>query len=109
MGAGWGDCGGSGGRSVQRVWRERYQRQVQRHDEQELHIQDGCLVLADGRLPALRDIADPVMLGVHQAALEDAVPGGTARSSAPVYIPRDAQAEGPVVKPAPPLLLFTDF
>src|ERR1039457_4863324 len=57
------------------VWQERYRRLVQRRDEQEFRIQDGCLVLADGRLPAVSDITNPVTLGVHLAG---AAPGGGA-------------------------------
>jgi tetratricopeptide (TPR) repeat protein/membrane protein YdbS with pleckstrin-like domain len=77
------------------VWQERYRRQIQRRDEQELHIRDGCLVLADGRLPAVHDITDPVMLGVHQtAALAGAAASsGAARTGAPAYVPRDVDDE----------------
>jgi hypothetical protein len=77
------------------VWQERYRRLVQRRDEQEFRIQDGCLVLADGRLPAVSDITNPVTLGVHQAAaLAGAAPGGgAARPGAPAYIPRDVDGE----------------
>ena len=67
---------------------------MQRRDEQEFRIQDGCLVLADGRLPAVGDITDPVTLGVHRAA---ALPLQrlTARPwpSAPAYVPRDVDGE----------------
>ena len=76
------------------VAQKRYQRLVQRRDEQELHIQEGCLVLADGRLPAVRDITDPVTLGVHRAAaLADTAPDGQAMAGAPAYVPRDIDGE----------------
>ncbi len=77
------------------MWQERYRRQVQRRDEQEFRIQDGCLVLADGRLPAVSDITNPVTLGVHQAAaLTGTAPDSrTARPGAPAYIPRDLDGE----------------
>jgi hypothetical protein len=42
------------------VARDSYMRQVQRRDEQRSSIQDGCLVLAGGGLPKVRDITDPV-------------------------------------------------
>ena len=74
------------------AWQQRYRRLALR-DEQAFQIQNGCLVLADGQLPVVRDIADPVMLGVHQ------VPPGnaperyrTARSGLPAYVPRDVDA-----------------
>ena len=53
---------------------QRYQRQAQRRDEQDFRMQDGCLVLADGRLPLVRDITDPVLVGVHRAQAPAAVP-----------------------------------
>jgi membrane protein YdbS with pleckstrin-like domain len=34
------------------VWRERYGRLAERRDEESFRTEDGCLVLADGRLPA---------------------------------------------------------
>ena len=77
------------------VWQERYKRLLQRRDEQEFRIQDGCLVLPDGRLPAVRDITDPVRLGVHRAATpSNAAPGGrTSKPSSPAYVPRDIDGE----------------
>ena len=68
------------------VWLDRYRRITLRGDEQELGIQTACLVLSDGRLPAVRDITNPVALGVHQAAQ-----GLT--SGAPAYIARDVDSE----------------
>ena len=50
------------------IAQDRYRRQHEPRDEQQFRIQDGCLVLADGQLPAVRDITDPVRLGMHQAA-----------------------------------------
>ncbi len=60
--------------------------------------QDGCLVMADGDLPMVRDIKDPVVLGVHRAApvavsAGQADGGKLAGEYAPAYIPRDVDAE----------------
>jgi tetratricopeptide (TPR) repeat protein len=76
------------------VWQDRYKRLAKRRDEELFRTEDGCLVLADGRLPAVRDITDPVLLGVHKAA-PAAVPvdgGGRAREHVPSYVPRDVDA-----------------
>ena len=76
------------------VSQERYRRLALRRDEQEFSVQAGCLVLADGRLPAVRDISDPVRLGVHKAAaLIDSAPSSGTELGAPAYVPRDADAE----------------
>ena len=75
-------------------WQDRYRRLLRHLDEQQFRIQDGCLVLADGRLPTVRDITDPVMLGVHQAAASTIVArDGQAVSGPPAYVPRDVDAE----------------
>ena len=63
---------------------------MQLRDEQELRIQEGCLVLPDGRLPVVGDLADPVILGVHRAA---AARDGQTVADAPAYIPRDVDGE----------------
>jgi tetratricopeptide (TPR) repeat protein len=75
------------------VAQNRYGGMVQRRDEQELRMQDGSLVLPDGRLPAVRDITDPVLLGVHPAATVAAVRDGHVVSGAPEYVPRDVDSE----------------
>lgn len=78
------------------AWQERYRRRLQRRDEQEFRLQDGCLVLADGRLPTVCEITDPAVLGVHRAA---AVPlnitsdGAGGGAGAPVYVPRDVDGQ----------------
>ncbi|HEX6518772.1 MAG TPA: tetratricopeptide repeat protein [Streptosporangiaceae bacterium] len=71
-------------------WQECYRRGVQRRDDQEFCLQDGCLVLADGRLPTVREITNPVVLGVHPAAAVPAIvtPDGSG-AGAPAYVPRD--------------------
>jgi membrane protein YdbS with pleckstrin-like domain len=76
------------------VWQARYAQLVQRSDEQAFRTQDGCLVLARGRLPRVRDITDPVLLGVHKAApltsVADTSGGGRAAGEhVPAYVPRD--------------------
>jgi hypothetical protein len=74
------------------AWQDRYRRIVQRRDELEFRLQDGCLVLADGRLPAVREITNPVVLGVHPAA--PAVPDGAGGGAgAPAYVPRDVDGQ----------------
>jgi hypothetical protein len=74
------------------VWQDRYKRLAERRDQESFRTEDGCLVLADGRLPQVRDITDPALLGVHRAA-SAAVPadgGGRAGEHVPAYVPRDA-------------------
>src|SRR6266851_8942419 len=76
------------------LWQERYRRLLQRHDEQAFKTEDGCLVLADGRLPCVRDITDPVVLGVHKATpIRIHADGHDTRQAAaehvPAYVPRD--------------------
>ncbi|MFC0550393.1 tetratricopeptide repeat protein [Planotetraspora thailandica] len=77
--------------AVSGVWQERYKRIATRHDETAMKLQDGCLVLADGRLPKVSQVDDPIRLGVHPAiALSD---GSGQNTQAPAYVPRDADAE----------------
>jgi tetratricopeptide (TPR) repeat protein len=76
------------------VWQERYRRLVLRRDELALKIEDGCVVLSDGRLPHVRDMTDPVLLGVHKAPPAVIVAGRhgageQAREHAPAYVSRD--------------------
>ncbi len=79
------------------VWQQRYIGLLQRRDEQAFKTEDGCLVLADGRLPRVGDITDSVLLGVHKAA-PAAIPGGrgsglSAGEHVPAYVPRDSAAQ----------------
>ena len=77
------------------MWQQRYQQQAQRRDEQDFRVQDGCLVLADGRLPQVRDITNPVLVGVHSAQDPAAAPpaGHALEAGAPAYVPRDMDAQ----------------
>ena len=69
------------------VWQEHHSRRVKRRDELSFRLQDGCLVLDDGRPPSVGEIADPVVLGVHPAAAATTAADGLA--GIPAYIPRD--------------------
>ena len=73
------------------VWQQRYQRVAERRDQQEFRVQDGCLVLAGGRLPTVRDMSDhPLTLGVHQSPAPTAgVVEGQTLPGTPTYVPRD--------------------
>jgi tetratricopeptide (TPR) repeat protein len=80
------------------VSQDRYIRLAKRRDEQGFRTEDGCLVLADGRLPSVRHITDPVQLGVHRAALATVpvnVAGAAERAGdhVPAYVPRDVDTE----------------
>jgi tetratricopeptide (TPR) repeat protein len=73
------------------VWRDRYQRQGQRRDEQAVEIQEGCLMIS-GRLPKVSQIRDPLQLGVHPAPTGDLAldrEPSTVISKVPAYVPRD--------------------
>lgn len=74
-------------------WQERYKRVAQRRDEQSWRIEDGCLVLGSGRVPRVREITDPIGLGVHPSAPAEpagrAGGGVVAGSRVPPYVPRD--------------------
>jgi tetratricopeptide repeat protein len=76
------------------VWQDRYKRLAERRDEESFRTEDGCLVLSDGRLPAVHDITDPVLLGVHKAAPAVVLAEGEGRASEhiPAYVPRDVDA-----------------
>lgn len=74
------------------VWQERYRRMAERGEALELEVAGGCLVLSSGRLPQVRDVTDPVQLGVHPSAPAKSVTGdGLER--VPPYIPRDIDVE----------------
>jgi tetratricopeptide (TPR) repeat protein len=83
------------------VTQDRYLRHAQRRDERKFTLQDGCLVLPGGDLPRVRDITDPVRIGVHKAApatgpaTAEGAPStaGHAPAHAPAYVPRDVDGE----------------
>src|ERR1700722_4573224 len=75
------------------AWQERYRRHAQRRDDQGFRLQNGCFVLADGRLPFARQITNPVVLGVHQAAAVPATEVPESAAGIPAYVPRDG--DGP--------------
>src|ERR1700722_3675953 len=75
------------------AWQERYRRHAQRRDDQGFRLQDGCLVLADGRLPFAREITNPVVLGVHQAAAVPATEVPESAAGIPAYVPRDVDGQ----------------
>src|ERR1700722_16314322 len=82
--------------TVGAVWQDRYRQAARRRDEVGLRTEDGCLVLPNGQMPEVRDITDPVRLGVHMAA-PATVPaessgGGDEFEHVPAYVPRDVDA-----------------
>jgi hypothetical protein len=80
--------------AVAGVWQERYRRVAQRRDEQSVTIEEGCLVLASGRLPRVQEISDPIALGVHPSApAEPAVIQAGGLPRVPPYVPRDIDGQ----------------
>ncbi|MER5451200.1 tetratricopeptide repeat protein [Streptomyces sp. NPDC002764] len=83
--------------AVATTWQERYKRAAQQRDEQALSIENGCLVLPNGRPPTVSQAADPLQLGVHPAPISPVDPTQQAASAAaervPVYVPRDVDAD----------------
>jgi tetratricopeptide (TPR) repeat protein len=69
------------------IAQDRYRRQHERRELQIFRVQDGCLVLANRKLPVVREIADPVRLGTHRTAPAEG------ESGPPAYIPRDLDGE----------------
>jgi tetratricopeptide (TPR) repeat protein len=83
--------------AVAAVWQERYKRAVQQRDERALKIENGCLVLPNGRLPKVAQATDPLRLGVHPAPDGVVAPpehaAATTAERVPVYVPRDIDEE----------------
>jgi hypothetical protein len=79
-------------------WRRRHAEQAQRDDRLWAEIADGCLMvrgrMGRPRLPLVEQITDPTVLRVHPAALPPGVICGSEISSvAPLYVPRDQDAQ----------------
>jgi hypothetical protein len=77
------------------MWQERFKRLVQRRDEQRFKVVDGVLLRA-GRVPTVRQVTDPLPLGVHPSAparKADPDSGAVAGDRVPTYVPRDIDAE----------------
>jgi tetratricopeptide (TPR) repeat protein len=62
-----------------------------------LGVEKGCLVLPGGKLPAVRQVLDPIMMGVHPSSV---VHGGSRPDGGeplvervPAYVPRDADED----------------
>jgi eukaryotic-like serine/threonine-protein kinase len=75
---------------------------VRRRDESEEHrrnqlkqaVIDGCITFDGRRLPLVRNVTDPTLLGVHRAASITAHATGNARSNnIPSYVERDVDEE----------------
>jgi len=75
------------------VCQEQHSRRMKRRDEQRFRLQDGCLVLDDGRLPSVGEITNPVVLGAHQAAPLPATLVPASMAGSPAYVPRDIDGE----------------
>jgi len=59
-------------------------------------LKRGCLVLASGRLPKVRQLSDPITLGVHPSSRLTGFASPTGepvRERVPAYIPRDIDNE----------------
>ncbi|WP_405142636.1 tetratricopeptide repeat protein [Sphaerisporangium sp. NBC_01403] len=72
-------------------WQDRYKRIISSQDEVAKKLKDGCLTLASGKLPKVRQITNPITLGVHPS-----IPLTNARESksrVPPYISRDIDRE----------------
>lgn len=67
---------------------EQIKREDKRRDEQAFAVERGCLVLRNGRLPLVRQVGNPLLLGVHRAI---EAPAGAAEL--PPYVPRDRDGE----------------
>ncbi|WP_248960896.1 tetratricopeptide repeat protein [Sphaerisporangium perillae] len=68
---------------------DRYKKVAARREESVLKLQDGCLVLPNGRLPKVSEINDPIRLGVHPAIV---LTPATDKQQ-PVYVPRDIDVQ----------------
>ncbi|MFF3414826.1 tetratricopeptide repeat protein [Streptomyces sp. NPDC002698] len=76
-----------------------FQRRRERAEEHDLALVQGCLVLPGGHLPLVREVSDPILLGVHPArdadepaSRADPAVGHQVRVSrhrVPPYVPRD--------------------
>jgi tetratricopeptide (TPR) repeat protein len=69
------------------AWAARGTSALQAGDEQRRALARGVWLTRSGRLPLVRELHDPVMLGVHPAA------AGSRRDRNPVFVPRDVSGQ----------------
>ncbi|MET8008186.1 tetratricopeptide repeat protein [Nonomuraea glycinis] len=74
---------------------ERFKRLAQRGDEQRFKIADGLLTHKTGRVPKVRQVHDPLPLGIHPSApaRSGTQLGRRTGSRIPAYVSRDIDAE----------------
>ncbi|MBC6459857.1 tetratricopeptide repeat protein, partial [Actinomadura sp. HBU206391] len=82
------------------VLQERFKRNIQARDDLAKEVAKGVLV-PGGRLPRVREVVDPIAVGVHPAPLQEPAAGddgqltvrGVGGDRVPVYVPRDVDVE----------------
>ncbi|MER5355325.1 tetratricopeptide repeat protein [Kitasatospora sp. NPDC002551] len=77
--------------AVLALWQERAKQAYKQADDDRARVLNGALARADGSLLRVREVADPVLLGVHPAAAVPSEEGAADR--VPAYVPRDADGE----------------
>lgn len=73
------------------VWQERYKQAAKQADDDHTRILNGLLTRADGSLLRVKDVTDPVLLGVHPAVAVQT--GEVSSERVPAHVPRDADTE----------------
>ncbi|MBE1493582.1 tetratricopeptide (TPR) repeat protein [Amycolatopsis lexingtonensis] len=72
-------------------WRSSLLEVLKRGHTQDLAMRNGCLRISGRKLPTVRQVTDPTVLGVHPSRK---LRGGTNPANAqPVYVPRDIDSE----------------
>lgn len=80
------------------IWKARFERSVQSRETLDQELAKGTFT-PQGRLPRVRDVIDPIAVGVHPAprretaTLEGAGAARVGGDRVPVYVPRDIDAE----------------
>lgn len=80
-------------RMAQLSW-QRWGHALQRREDQAATLADGCIAGPDGQLPRVRDVVNPIWLGVHPASRWHGGAGvQRAHERVPWYVPRDIDGE----------------
>lgn len=71
--------------------RRRGESGLEQRDQSHKAVLNGCFSVDGRRLPRVRDVTDPTLLGVHQTAV--AIEDGNVSASVPPYVARDIDEE----------------